>query len=766
MVKGLFTCKKCGEPYYIRSAEIKDKIVRIDVQCLNGHKAVRGLADHQAEEIVEDILKKMSVCLDCGSTMTLMRTDRTKDKVEAHFLCPIHGEQKREFPSAYLASAGLLLDEETESTHAILESFRCLHCGQVYAISEISDRQGSFELDVRCANGHKDRRYLPQKLDDSVKKKILQRVAHCDRCGLPGHIVGVEDKGYTARVHTNCPIHGPARKDIPIEMRTLLYDAVSEIPEDAVIRAMLVSHDCTQPLSIQEIEVEKSGYRFKMICPSSGKTTTTNSPVVWSDGVKERISKAVLACDECGLFTHVLDPKPRKDKTDFKIVCPIHGVMERSTPNDVFGYIREMEPKIDRMSSIIRSLSCGKCHMPFNMRDVEDRRGIIEFIVECRNGHKGRRFFSPEVDNETLSNIYKQFFTCRECYNPTDLVYVEPSGKESRAVFLCPVHGKSVVDVPHEHATAIQLAYDEIQADKVKPPVEYVEVAEPEIIEVEPQSVEEVHEEEGEVKVLRGCEIVGGKFDYKVKVQNLSDYVITNVTVSIVAYPQDCMELAGETVKTVSRIEIEGFRSPQFTFYPTKDCVQGKVVATVSYIDYKDQLHTLQVEPYLIRSVCDLLKASEKTSEEFELILGGLTQTDQEQTLDWNAQVLFTKAEKLLPTKNFHIVDSEEKVASGEFMGTIRGYAEGKYTSKKIAVIIMITGPEHGKHANVKVAALGEDIAMLLTTIDELADSIDSWICLRCGAPLETEQVEELHIRKPIRCRYCAHSLTITLYMQ
>ena len=84
MVKGLFTCKKCGEPYYIRSAEIKDKIVRIDVQCLNGHKAVRGLADHQAEEIVEDILKKMSVCLDCGSTMTLMRTDRTKDKVEAH----------------------------------------------------------------------------------------------------------------------------------------------------------------------------------------------------------------------------------------------------------------------------------------------------------------------------------------------------------------------------------------------------------------------------------------------------------------------------------------------------------------------------------------------------------------------------------------------------------------------------------------------------------------------------------------------------------
>jgi DNA-directed RNA polymerase subunit RPC12/RpoP len=425
-----------------------------------------------------------------------------------------------------------------------------------------------------------------------------------------------------------------------------------------------------------------------------------------------------------------------------------------------------MEPNIDRMSSIIRSLSCQKCHMPFNLRDVEDNRGIVEFYLECRNGHKERRFFSPELDNETLANLYKQFFTCRECYGPTDLVYTEPKGKESRAVFLCPVHGKSLVDIPNSHAPAIQLAYEEIQADKARPPVEVEEVAEPEVIEVEPQPVEEVHEEEGEVKVLRGCEIVGGKFDYKVKVQNLSDYVITNVVVSIVAYPEDCMELAGETVKALSRIEIEGFRSPQFTFYPTKDCVQGKIVATVSYIDYKDRLHTLQVEPYIIRSVCDLLKASEKTSEEFDLILTGLTKTDQEQTLDWNAQVLFTKAEKLLPAKNFHIVDCEEKVAGGQFLGTIRGYAEGKYTSKKVAVIILIAGPEHGRHATVTVEALGEDIAMLPTTIDELADSIDSWICLRCGAPLDPEQVEELHMRKPIRCRYCAHSLTITLYMQ
>ncbi|MFW9809702.1 MAG: hypothetical protein ACFFE6_10030, partial [Candidatus Thorarchaeota archaeon] len=258
----------------------------------------------------------------------------------------------------------------------------------------------------------------------------------------------------------------------------------------------------------------------------------------------------------------------------------------------------------------------------------------------------------------------------------------------------------------------------------------------------------------------------GGKFDYKVKIKNDSGYVITNVTVSIVAYPQDCMELAGETVKTISRIEVGGFRSPQFTLYPTKDCVQGKVVATVSYIDFLDQLHTVNVEPYLIRSVCDLLQPLKETSDAFELVLTGLEKTQQEQTLDWNPQVLYTKAEKILPAKNFHIIDADEEIIAGEFIGTIRGYAEGKYTQNKVAVILLISGPENGRHANVRVEALGEDAAMLPTTIDELADTMDSWVCLRCGAPLEVEQVEEMGKRFPIRCKYCTHTLTIALYMQ
>ena len=269
---------------------------------------------------------------------------------------------------------------------------------------------------------------------------------------------------------------------------------------------------------------------------------------------------------------------------------------------------------------------------------------------------------------------------------------------------------------------------------------------------------------EKKVAALRGCQAVGGQFEYKVKVKNDTDSVITNVNVTIVAFPSDCMEIVGPTSKTIARIEPDGFRSPQFIFSPTKDCVEGRIQASVTYIDYQDNPHTIHVEPYTIRSVCDLLKPLETTMDEFDLMLFDMETTSDERMMDWNPQVLFSKAEKLLPARNFHILDKKSDIKDGMFRGMIRGLAEGKYTGKKVAVRIHITGNAEGHQAKVVVEGLGDDIAMLPTTIEELEDGIDSWICLNCGGALDTDEVAKLSSRVPVECRYCGHTLTIGLY--
>ncbi len=266
------------------------------------------------------------------------------------------------------------------------------------------------------------------------------------------------------------------------------------------------------------------------------------------------------------------------------------------------------------------------------------------------------------------------------------------------------------------------------------------------------------------VKALRGCEIVGGKFEYKVKVSNDSNWVITNVSVVIVAYPDDCLQLEGSTMRRIPRIEPAGFRSPQFTFTPTKDCVEGQVLATVTYVDYENRTNMIEVEPYVIRSVCDLLKPRKATPDEFDLMLGEMSVASEQRTLDWNPEVLFVRLQALLPAKNFYIIDSTRETSEGEFKGTIEGLAEGKYTGKKVAVRILVSGPVDGNESSVFIEGLGEDDAMLPTTIHELSEGTASWTCLNCGAALSPSEVSQLDQRSPIACRYCGHTLTIDLY--
>jgi parallel beta-helix repeat protein len=226
------------------------------------------------------------------------------------------------------------------------------------------------------------------------------------------------------------------------------------------------------------------------------------------------------------------------------------------------------------------------------------------------------------------------------------------------------------------------------------------------------------------IKVLRGSEIVGGKYEYKVKIQNDSEYVINRVSVSIVSYPEDCMKLEGNRMKSISMIEPEGFRSPQFVFTPTKDCVKGQVQATVSYVDHENRLRTTQTEPYVIRSVCDLLKPLEKSVEEFELLLYEMAAKSGEHTVGRSPEAVFSEAREFLPERNFHMIEIVEDTSNGEFKGSIRGLAVGKYTGRKVAIRVFITGPIDGEEAQVLIEALSDDEAMLPITIEEIAEEL------------------------------------------
>jgi hypothetical protein len=263
---------------------------------------------------------------------------------------------------------------------------------------------------------------------------------------------------------------------------------------------------------------------------------------------------------------------------------------------------------------------------------------------------------------------------------------------------------------------------------------------------------------EKKVKALRGGEFVGNRMRFKVKVVNESLYMITDVTVYLISFPRDALRFAGdEDDCKYSKIEPGGFRSPTFDFLPTQDCVRGEIVAGVSYVDMTGKAHTLSTEPFIIRSVCDLLIPDQVTPEDFAL---KLKEHEHGEIVikvnEWSPEEMFEKALRITDESNFFEVSSEFDVKEGVAYGKISGLAKGKYTGKEVAVQLSVTGPSGKKGASCTIRVSGEDHAMILPAIDDLKERLSAWLCPMCGSPLTIDNVANLRDGKVVECPFCS----------
>jgi hypothetical protein len=262
---------------------------------------------------------------------------------------------------------------------------------------------------------------------------------------------------------------------------------------------------------------------------------------------------------------------------------------------------------------------------------------------------------------------------------------------------------------------------------------------------------------EKKVKALRGGEFVGNRMRFKVKVVNETPYIITDVTVYLLSFPRESLRLAGKQDDyKFSKIEPGGFRSPTFDFLPTQDCVRGDIVAGVSYVDMTGRAHTLSTEPFVIRSVCDLLIPDQVSPEDFEIKLK--SQEHGEIVIkvnEWTPEEMFEKALRITDESNFYEVSSKLEEKEGVAFGRIVGLAKGKYTGKSVAVQLSVTGPSGQKGASCTIRVSGEDQAMILPAIDDLKERLSAWLCPMCGSPLTLENVADLRDGKVVECPFC-----------
>ncbi|MHA1937942.1 MAG: hypothetical protein ACXABV_15150 [Candidatus Thorarchaeota archaeon] len=262
--------------------------------------------------------------------------------------------------------------------------------------------------------------------------------------------------------------------------------------------------------------------------------------------------------------------------------------------------------------------------------------------------------------------------------------------------------------------------------------------------------------EEGKISLVRGGEFVGNRLRFKAKIENSSGQVITDLIVSLLSYPRDSLKLESDSSKSIAKLEPGGFRSPSFDFLPTQDCVKGDIIATVSFVDFEGEPHALTTEPYTIRAVCDLLNPKKISPSEFELKLSEFTHGDLELRVeDWTPEEMQSKAIQVLESSNFAEITNSMESQDGIAIAKVSGWAVGKYTGKSLALETVITGRPGIKGATCVVRMSGEDDAMIMPALDEIAQKLRAWLCPLCGGKLSSQMVDNLKGGRTVECPFC-----------
>ena len=453
----IFTCKKCKEPFYVQAGELRGQTLRVYCQCLNGHKGKRDISRYQADSMANEVFEGIFTCIECGSTMTLMNTDVGRNKAEYTFICPIHGPQKREIPAFY-HSAVAGLQGSLNSSKSILDSLSCPKCGNVFAVSEVTEKKGILEVKTRCPNGHKEMRYVPKVADESVLKTAVKRFIHCDECGLPCQVLGTQPKGNNAQVEISCPAHGKMKKQLPAEYTWMIESIVEAMSEGSIVRSMLNCRDCGESLSIKSVELDKMKYKIKAAC-TNGHNTELSQPSDLDEEAIDAIIGGILKCNDCDSVTDIAETKVSGNDVEVKLVCPIHASMKKSVSMGIFKHLEERNKQIDRIPSTEESLKCEKCTTQLTIREAKVRDDIIELKMECRNGHGSTRYLPVEADESVVERFYQQLYECHKCHNPLNLSSIEDKGDKSEAVLTCMSHGESRVEIPTAYAAIARDAY-------------------------------------------------------------------------------------------------------------------------------------------------------------------------------------------------------------------------------------------------------------------------------------------------------------------
>lgn len=241
------------------------------------------------------------------------------------------------------------------------------------------------------------------------------------------------------------------------------------------------------------------------------------------------------------------------------------------------------------------------------------------------------------------------------------------------------------------------------------------------------------------IKILRGGDwkIEGNQsvFYYKVKVNNNSRFLIGNIQILLTSFPKG-LEAQSQTYK-IDSLKPGSFESPTFKLNATESCVGDTVESLVAYTDPMGNQQTVNVEPFKICYVCNLLTPKPITKEEFEEKIEFMAEKkliiESDLTVPDLAEIIGQKITEC----NFALLQ-QIKDSQREGFRKFEGFAQGLYDKEDVGLTIAVKKMEEGSKLVIramsdkteKVTDLLKDFSIKLDDIKSNTELIKEYTSL------------------------------------
>ena len=212
--------------------------------------------------------------------------------------------------------------------------------------------------------------------------------------------------------------------------------------------------------------------------------------------------------------------------------------------------------------------------------------------------------------------------------------------------------------------------------------------------------------------------------EYGVTIKNEMDTPISDITVKILAYPQESLDPVDPLSQTIESIEQGQSGSLIFGFSIHGECIEGEIITSVHLLDSKGEDLSAKAGNVFVRSLFGQFIPLETTSDEFVRMKPKMKQWNREHTILADSTALFEFMQPILESKNLYVFESDVLEKEGVFMGFQAGLAKGRFSGTRIAVTTTIVGKKQDNLSKVRIDIFADDGEMLQAAASDLFETI------------------------------------------